>query len=186
MPSLKSLQSHKGIEQGCASGEEEGGGDCAWGESQGNQTGWCLGRVRRQSNRVVLQEKKRAEGTVLGDIYTFLVWFGYRHLLLQLSCPCRQVQLCNPILSYPWGESQGNQTGWCLRRVRVTGASNWAVLQEKKRVEGIMIEESHKGINRVVLEEKESKEGCPSVGSPTNKMRVASHMCSQKGRAAQR
>eukprot|EP00983_Pelagomonas_calceolata_P057870 1145251-Pelagomonas_calceolata.AAC.7 len=23
------------------------------------------------------------------------------HLLLQLSCPCRQVQLCNPILSYP-------------------------------------------------------------------------------------
>eukprot|EP00983_Pelagomonas_calceolata_P123423 1161003-Pelagomonas_calceolata.AAC.3 len=33
------------------------------------------------------------------DIYTFLVWFGYRHLLLQLSCPCRQVQLCNPILS---------------------------------------------------------------------------------------
>eukprot|EP00983_Pelagomonas_calceolata_P118246 1160488-Pelagomonas_calceolata.AAC.9 len=35
------------------------------------------------------------------DIYTSLVWFGYRHLLLQLSCPCRQVQLCNPILSYP-------------------------------------------------------------------------------------
>eukprot|EP00983_Pelagomonas_calceolata_P037873 1136557-Pelagomonas_calceolata.AAC.3 len=25
------------------------------------------------------------------DIYTFLVWFGYRHLLLQLSCPCRQL-----------------------------------------------------------------------------------------------
>eukprot|EP00983_Pelagomonas_calceolata_P033881 1061519-Pelagomonas_calceolata.AAC.11 len=24
-----------------------------------------------------------------------------RHLLLQLSCPGRQVQLCNPILSYP-------------------------------------------------------------------------------------
>eukprot|EP00983_Pelagomonas_calceolata_P068798 1150090-Pelagomonas_calceolata.AAC.1 len=24
-----------------------------------------------------------------------------KHLLLQLSCPCRQVQLCNPILSYP-------------------------------------------------------------------------------------
>eukprot|EP00983_Pelagomonas_calceolata_P129949 1161646-Pelagomonas_calceolata.AAC.32 len=24
------------------------------------------------------------------DIYTSLVWFGYRHLLLQLSCPCRQ------------------------------------------------------------------------------------------------
>eukprot|EP00983_Pelagomonas_calceolata_P087027 1156872-Pelagomonas_calceolata.AAC.1 len=23
------------------------------------------------------------------------------HLLLQLSCPCRQAQLCNPILSYP-------------------------------------------------------------------------------------
>eukprot|EP00983_Pelagomonas_calceolata_P129115 1161580-Pelagomonas_calceolata.AAC.1 len=23
------------------------------------------------------------------------------HLLLQLSCPCRQVQLCNPVLSYP-------------------------------------------------------------------------------------
>eukprot|EP00983_Pelagomonas_calceolata_P126918 1161350-Pelagomonas_calceolata.AAC.3 len=29
------------------------------------------------------------------------VGFGYRHLvLLQLSCPCRQEQLCNPILSF--------------------------------------------------------------------------------------
>eukprot|EP00983_Pelagomonas_calceolata_P022167 696714-Pelagomonas_calceolata.AAC.1 len=25
------------------------------------------------------------------DIHTSLVWFVYRHLLLQLSCPCRQV-----------------------------------------------------------------------------------------------
>eukprot|EP00983_Pelagomonas_calceolata_P126888 1161347-Pelagomonas_calceolata.AAC.13 len=31
------------------------------------------------------------------------VWFSLLKgtLLLQPSCPCRQVQLCNPILSYP-------------------------------------------------------------------------------------
>eukprot|EP00983_Pelagomonas_calceolata_P122696 1160932-Pelagomonas_calceolata.AAC.11 len=29
-----------------------------------------------------------------------LVWLGT--ILLQLSCPCRQVQLCNPILSCPF------------------------------------------------------------------------------------
>eukprot|EP00983_Pelagomonas_calceolata_P076005 1153237-Pelagomonas_calceolata.AAC.3 len=38
------------------------------------------------------------------DIYTSLVW-AIGTFLLQLSCPCRQVQLCNPFLSYPTGST---------------------------------------------------------------------------------
>eukprot|EP00983_Pelagomonas_calceolata_P056632 1144680-Pelagomonas_calceolata.AAC.1 len=38
-----------------------------------------------------------------------------QHLLLQLSCPCRQIKPCNPILSYPiLGQESPGYRWWCL------------------------------------------------------------------------
>eukprot|EP00983_Pelagomonas_calceolata_P105866 1159176-Pelagomonas_calceolata.AAC.4 len=59
-----------------------------------------------------------------------------QHLLLQLSCPCRQVQLCNPILSYPIGPTSPGMNSACLH-VQCLQTNNSCMMRglaESKRI----------------------------------------------------
>eukprot|EP00983_Pelagomonas_calceolata_P057667 1145172-Pelagomonas_calceolata.AAC.1 len=63
------------------------------------------------------------------NIYTFLVC-----LLLQLSCPCRQVQQCNPILSYGGGNM-------CLSKAKSLSSGCQTLLNILVNMEHYMLEQ---------------------------------------------